>query len=248
MKQFRWVGLAVLLALVALPAGQGLAGASAPRAGEHRTVRATMQQYHFTSSLVPSIGAQVMHIDGILTVMKGTDGALTGSTLHLTTGGTLQVTGSYTQALSIAMDADGMHVMGTSTASSANRISGLFMKEAGGGTIGFWVATAVSPARAGAKYAFSASVTEGPDKGTTFDGSLELFGDRYGGLLGYLTLKDGSVLRVSGQDVNGNVNMLVIVRTGTPMFVSGTTTVGGDLRGTVAGPLAGDGGTWTASK
>jgi len=41
--------------------------------------------------------------------------------------------------------------------------------------------------------------------------------------------------------------MLVVVRPGTPLFALGTTTIGGALRGTIAGPLAGDLGSWTAT-
>jgi len=55
------------------------------------------------------------------------------------------------------------------------------------------------------------------------------------------------VLRVDGQSVNGNVNMLIVVRAGTPVFASGTIVLGG-VKGTIAGPLAGDQGTWTATK
>ena len=44
------------------------------------------------------------------------------------------------------------------------------------------------------------------------------------------------------------MNMLIVVRTGTPMFVSGTTLAGGNLQGSISGPLAGDEGTWTARK
>jgi len=237
--------VAILFALVALPAGQGLASGTGSIAQRTHTA-AVMKLWHFTSSLVPSIGAQVTHIDGILVIPAANTPDLTSSTLHLTTGGTIQVTGSYTRTLSISMDANGMKVTGESTAISGNRISGVFTG-ANGGTIGFWVATAVTAARAGAKYALSADVTSGPDKGTSYDGTLTLYGDEYGGLVGSLALKDGNVLRVNGQDVNGNVNMLIIVREGTPMFVSGTTTANGSLRGTVAGPLAGDEGTWTAS-
>jgi hypothetical protein len=247
-KKFRMMGLAALLALMALPLGQSIASGSPTRAGAHRALQASTDQYHLSSSLVPGIGAQVMHIDGILTLMKGSGGALTGSTLRLSTGPTVQVTGTYTDTLAFAMDVNGVHAIGVSTAISLNRISGLYLKGTGGSTVGFWVATLIAPARAGVKYTFSATVASGPDKGTSFKGSLELFGDRFGGLLGYLTLTDGTVLRVDGQDVNGNVNMSVIVREGTPMFVSGTTVLGGDLRGTVAGPLAGDEGTWTATK
>ena len=56
------------------------------------------------------------------------------------------------------------------------------------------------------------------------------------------------MLNVAGQSVNGNVNMLIVVRAGTPMFDSGTTAISGNLHGTIAGPLAGDEGTWTATK
>ncbi len=56
------------------------------------------------------------------------------------------------------------------------------------------------------------------------------------------------MLPASGQDVNGNVNMQIVVRSGTPMFVSGTTLAGGNLQGTISGPLAGDQGSWTATK
>jgi hypothetical protein len=100
----------------------------------------------------------------------------------------------------------------------------------------------------GTRYAFSGSIVTGPSRGTAYDGSLELWGDTYGALLGWLTLRDGTVLNVAGQDVNGNVNMGVIVRTGTPFFASGTTVSTGSLHGTIAGPLAADQGTWTATR
>jgi hypothetical protein len=67
-------------------------------------------------------------------------------------------------------------------------------------------------------------------------------------LLGFLTLHDGTVLRVTGQNANGNVNMVIVVRAGTPLFVSGTATRAGTMRGSLAGPLSGDQGTWTATR
>jgi hypothetical protein len=228
------------------PAGQSLA-MGRQQAADHRvSTQASTQLYHFTSSLVPAVGAQVMHIDGIMTLQTGSSGSLSGSTLHLTTGPTIQVTGSYTRTLAIAMSTNGVDAAGMSTAISANRISGVFAKN--GGTIGFWVATAIAPDQVGTRYSFAGKINSGPDAGTTYDGSLQLFGDRYGGLVGFLTLQDGSVLQVSGQSVNGNVNMLIVVREGTPLFASGTTMLGGNLRGTIAGPLAGDDGGWTATR
>ncbi|GAC1402495.1 MAG: hypothetical protein NVSMB65_19590 [Chloroflexota bacterium] len=241
----RLAAVALVAALVALPMGQSLAQSgrgvvvrSSPRA-------ATTQMYHFTSSLVAATGAQVSHIDGILTLTTAANGSLQGSSLRLTTGSTVQVTGNYTRTLEIAMSVNGMDVTGSSTAISGNRISGIFTK--GGGTIGFWVATAIAPNRAGTKFMLAAKITSGPDAGTTYDGTLQLFGDKFGGLVGFLALKDGSVLRVNGQDVNGNVNMVIIVRAGTPLFISGTTVLGGNFRGSTVGPLAGDEGHWTAS-
>ncbi len=247
--RFRYFGVGALVALLTLPIAHGSAQ-TVPRPAGQRAHAATMTPYHFTSSLVPSVGAQVTHIDGILMLNTAASGPLSGATLRLWSGNgtsTLPVTGAYTRTLSIAMDVGGLHVMGQSSAISANRLTGVFVN-ASGGTIGFWVATAITDARAGAKYLFLSKITAGPDKGTSYDGALELWGDKYGGLLAWLTLKDGTLLRGDGQDVNGNVNMLLIVRAGTPMFVSGTTTVTGGLRGTLAGPLAGDEGGWLAHR
>jgi hypothetical protein len=42
--------------------------------------------------------------------------------------------------------------------------------------------------------------------------------------------------------------MLVVVRAGTPFIASGTTVLGGNLRGSLTGPLGGDQGTWTATR
>jgi hypothetical protein len=245
LKRVAWLSAIAVLALVAVPAG----GASqvSQAAGVRQGLHQTGQWWHLSSSLVPSPGAQVAHVDGILKLSPNGSGDLGGSTLRLSTGPTVQVTGSLTRTLNLSMNVDGMQVQGESSAMSDNRISGEY-HNASGGSIGFWVATAIKDNRAGARYTVTSRVASGPDKGTTYDGSLELWGDRYGGLLGWLTLKDGSVLNVSGQDVNGNLNMGVIVRSGTPMTLSGTTMVDGSLHGTVVGPLAGDEGDWTAGK
>lgn len=235
--KLRFVVAGLALAAALLPVGRGLAQSKHAQ---------PMALYHFSSSLVPAVGAELMHVDGIMTLMKGNDGNLNGSTLHLTTGPTIAVSGSYTRTLSIAFSANGVDMTGMSTAISPNRISGQFIKN--GGPIGFWVATTVTPDQAGTKYTFTSKVTSGPDRGTTYDGTLQIYGDKFGGLLGFLTLRDGTVLRVDGQDVNGNKNMTVVVREGTPMFISGTTMMDGSLRGTIAGPLAGDEGAWNATK
>jgi len=203
--------------------------------------------YHFSGSLVPTLGAQVSHVDGILTLQVGPDGNLAGSALRLNTGGVVPMGGSGAHGLVLSFTALGLSLSGQSSAVAYNRLSGLFSAP-NGGTNGFWVATRIAPAQQGVRYTFSGKVDSGPDAGTTYDGALELYGDTYGGLLGYLTLRDGTLLRVDGQSVNGNVNMLVVVRAGTPLFASGTMMLGGNLRGTIAGPLAGDQGSWTASK
>jgi len=91
-------------------------------------------------------------------------------------------------------------------------------------------------------YAFDARLSSGPDAGTRYAGTLDLLGDTYGGLIGWLRLPGGTVYPVDGQQVNGNVNMLVIVRAGTPFFVVGTTG-GSAYRGNLAGPPAADQGT-----
>jgi len=202
--------------------------------------------YHFVGSLVASPGAQVSHVQGILSVTVGANGALTASTLRLTSGGTVPVSGLATKG-QIAFDANGMHLNGQTTAVSSNRLSGLFTGPTGG-TLGFWVATTIAQGQSGTHYTFTGNIASGPDAGTSYTGALELWGDTYGGLLGWLTLTNATVLNLNGQSVNGNVNMLIVVRTGTPMFTSGTTISGGNLRGTIAGPLAGDQGTWTATK
>lgn len=203
--------------------------------------------YHFSGSLVASAGAQVSHVDGILTLQVGANGALGGSVLRLNTGETIPVGGSGAHGLALTLTAQGLGINGQSTAAGPNRLSGLFTNPAGG-TNGFWVATRVAPAQMGVTYAFSSKIESGPDANTTYDGTLQLYGDTYGGLLGYLTLKDGTLLRVDGQSVNGNVNMLIVVRAGTPLFASGTMSLGGNFHGTIAGPLAGDQGSWTATK
>jgi hypothetical protein len=202
--------------------------------------------YHFVGSLVASAGEQVSHVEGILTVQVGTNGAFSGSTLRLTSGVTVTVTG-FTSQGRLFFDANGVHLRGQATAISINRISGLFTGSAGS-TLGFWVATKIAPSQSGTNYTFAGHIASGPDRGLTYAGTVELWGDTYGGLLGWLRLADGTVLNVNGQSVNGNVNMLIIVRAGTPMFVTGTTIIGGNLRGTIAGPLAGDQGAWTATK
>ena len=203
--------------------------------------------YHFSGSLVPSAGAQVSHVDGILTLRVAANGTLSGSLLRLNTGGTIPIGGSGAHGLVLSFDVLGLHLRGQSTAVGPNRISGLFMTPSGG-TNGFWVATRVAQGQMGTRYRFSSRINRGPDRGTTYDGSLQLYGDTYGGLLGFLTVRDGALLRVDGQSVNGNINMLVVVRAGTPLFASGTTSLGGAFQGTIAGPLAGDQGTWTATK
>jgi len=202
--------------------------------------------YHFTGSLVASPGAQVSHVAGILSLQVAADGSLNGSTLRLTSGATVPVGGSGARGL-LAFDAEGLHLDGHSTAVSGNRLSGLFTNSAGG-TDGFWVATRIAQGQAGTHYNFTGHIASGPDSGMTYAGTLELWGDSYGGLLGWLTLGGNTVLNLNGQSVNGNVNMLIVVRSGTPMFASGTTISGGNLQGTIAGPLAGDQGTWTATK
>jgi len=196
---------------------------------------------------VASAGAQVSHIDGILTLRVATTGALRGSLLRLNTGEVVPLGGSGAHGLAFTFDVRGLHLSGQSTAVGPNRVSGLFTAPSGG-TNGFWVATRVAPAQMGARYSFRSRIGSGPDRGTTYDGSLQLYGDTFGGLLGFLTLRDGTVLRVDGQSVNGNVNMLIVVRAGTPVFASGTMVLGGGVKGTIAGPLAGDQGTWTATK
>ncbi len=203
--------------------------------------------YHFSGSLVPSLSAQVSHVDGILTLQVGPDGNLAGSALRLNTGGAVPVGGSGAHGLVLSFTALGLSLSGQSSAVAYNRLSGLF-NAPNGGTNGFWVATRIAAAQQGVRYTFSGKVDSGPDVGTTYDGALELYGDTCGGLLGYLTLRDGTLLRVDGQSVNGNVNMLVVVRAGTPLFASGTMMLGGNLRGTIAGPLAGDQGSWTATR
>ncbi len=65
-------------------------------------------------------------------------------------------------------------------------------------------------------YAFASKISSGPDAGTQYNGTLDLLGDTYGGLIGWLRLPGGVVDPVSGQQVNGNLNMLIIVRSGTP--------------------------------
>ena len=202
--------------------------------------------YHFVGSLVASAGAQVSHVEGILDLRVSSSGALSGSTLRLTSGPTISVSGAGSSGR-LSFVANGMQLNGSSSAVSLNRLSGLFTG-ANGSTLGFWVATRVAPGQMGTHYAFTGNIGSGPDAHLTYRGTLELWGDTYGGLLGWLTLDNGQRFNVSGQSVNGNVNMLVIVRTGTPFFGSGTTISGGNLRGTIAGPLAGDTGTWTATK
>jgi hypothetical protein len=202
--------------------------------------------YHYVGSLVASAGAQVSHVNGILTLRVGADGTLSGSTLRLTTGITVAVSGLASQGR-LTFDANGMHLDGHSTAVGRNRVSGFYTGTTGG-TIGFWVATKIARGQNGSLYAFTGNITSGPDKGTTYTGTLERWGDTFGGLLGWLRLTNGTILHVSGQSVNGNINMLIVVRTGTPFFASGTTILGGNLRGTIAGPLAGDEGAWTAIK
>jgi hypothetical protein len=189
------------------------------------------------------VGQQVVHVEGILTVQVAADGSFTGSTLHLTSGVTTTVTGFASQGR-FFFDANGLHLRCQTTAVSINRNSGLFTGF-GGNTLGFWVATRVAPSQNGTPRTFTGHILSGPDRGLTYAGTITLWGDTYGGLLGWLQLADGSVLNVNGQSVNGNVNMLIVVRSGTPMFVTGTTVLRGDLRGTIAGPLAGDEGTWT---
>ncbi len=202
--------------------------------------------YHVVGSLVASAGAQVSHVEGILRVQIGGTGALTGSTLRLTSGVIVPVSGTGPLG-QITFDANGLHLVGRSTAVSANRLSGLFIGT-NGTTLGFWVATRVAPGQMGTHYTFTGRIASGPDAHLTYRGTLELWGDTFGGLLGWLTLSNGTRFTISGQSVNGNVNMLVVVRTGTPLFASGTTVHGGALQGTIAGPLAGDAGTWTATK
>jgi len=240
-----WLGMLGLIALVAVPSSR-FAQVSQAASMRHTAHQDMSPLWHLSSSLVPTPGAQVAHIDGILNLKMSGNGDLSGTTLHLSTGPTVPVTGSFTRTLTINMTINGMQAQGASTAISNNRITGEYFN-ASGGAIGFWVATAVKPNQAGTSYAFSSQITSGPDRGTTYDGTLVLWGDKYGGLLGWLTLKDGTVLNADGQDVNGNVNMLIIVRSGTPMAVSGTTVLGGNLRGTIEGPLAGDEGTWTGT-
>jgi hypothetical protein len=202
--------------------------------------------YHMVGSLVASAGAQVSHVEGILTLQAGADGALAGSTLRPTSGATVSVSGAGNRGV-LAFDTGGLHFDGHSTAVDANRLSGLFTNSSGG-TIGFWVATRIVPQQMGTHYTFTGKIQSGPDAGMSYAGSLELWGDTYGGLLGWLATGAGTTLNVAGQSVNGNVNMGIVVRTGTPMFVSGTTVAGGNLQGTVVGPLAGDQGLWTANK
>jgi hypothetical protein len=195
---------------------------------------------------VASSGAQVSHAEGILTLHVGPNGVLRVSNLRLTTGPTVPVTGQ-ASAGRLALTVNGVHLSGYSSAVASNRISGFFVG-ANGGTIGFWVATTFASGQHPALYAFSGHIASGPDKGMTWTGTLELWGDTYGGLIGWLGLSTGGVLNVGGQSVNGNVNMGIIVRAGTPFFASGTTISSGNMRGTIAGPLAGDEGTWTATK
>lgn len=202
--------------------------------------------YHFVGSLVASPGAQVSHVEGILSLQVAADGALTGSTLRLTSGTTIAVSGAGNRGL-LGFDTDGMHFSARSSAIGGNRTSGLFIASAGD-TIGFWVATRVVQGQMGTKYTFTGHIASGPDAGMSYNGTLELWGDTFGGLIGWLTEGSGKVLTLSGQSVNGNVNMLVIVRSGTPFIASGTRDVSGNLRGTINGPLAGDQGTWAATK
>ena len=202
--------------------------------------------YHFVGSLVASPGAQVSHVEGILTLQVGAGGSLSGSTLRLTSGGTIAITGAGNQGL-LGFNTSGMQFAGRSSAIGSNRLSGLFTGT-DGATIGFWVATRIAQGQMGAHFTFTGTIASGPDSGMSYNGTLELWGDTYGGLEGWLTLTNNTVLTVSGQSVNGNVNMLVIVRSGTPLITSGTRDLAGNLHGAIVGPLAGDQGTWTATK
>jgi len=201
--------------------------------------------YHFTSSLVAGVGAQVSHADGILRLRVGITDNLNGSTLRLTTGSLVAVGGAASKG-QIFMTVNGMHLDGVSTAVGPNRISGLYITH-NGNTLGFWVATRIAPSQMGTRYTFVGRISTGPDSGLAYRGTLELWGDTFGGLLGWLTAAQGGLYTVSGNSVNGNVNMAIVVRAGTPLFVSGTTHGRNVLQGTIAGPLAGDTGTWTAT-
>jgi hypothetical protein len=206
------------------------------------------QTYHFVGSLLPHTGAPLFYVNGILTVaVEPQTGDFTGhAQLLLSDGKTVLHPVGWIQGTAMklrAVDA-GVVLNAHGAAVSANRYAGAFTRDAGEATLGFWAAS-VATTPAVVHYAYTAQTSSGPDAGTRTVGTLDLLGDTYGGLIGWLRLPGGVVQPVNGQLVNGNINMLIVVRSGTPLFLVGTT-AGSGYRGELGGPLAGDGGTWSA--
>ena len=206
--------------------------------------------FHFSGTLLPSVGASLVQFNGILRIRPDATGTFDGgsSTLSFDDGSAatgLQGTMNG-DALTFSFIYKGLRVAGQGRAISANRFAGVFSTASGSETRGFWAATRAITSMV-IPFAFSGQTTSGPDHGTAYQGTLDLLGDTYGGLIGFLRLPGGVTYPVSGQQVNGNLNMQVIVRTGTPFFVVGTIS-GGQYSGMLAGPLAGDSGTWSAQR
>jgi len=204
--------------------------------------------FHFVGTALPHLGAPLLSLNGILTVQAETGtGDFTGhARLRLDDGTTVLAPAGWLLGATLHLRiADGpVLLIGQGAAVSPNRTAGVFTAAQSGQTLGFWAATRATTADV-VSYTFSSQTTSGPDNGQRVSGTLDLLGDTYGGLIGFLRLPDGTIDPVSGQQVNGNLNMQVIVRAGTPFFVVGTAAQGG-FSGVLAGPLAGDSGAWIA--
>ncbi len=170
----------LLVLLLIVPIVQHVSVGQAATSGA-ATTPWTSGTYHFVGSDVAAAGQQVSHIEGILVLHVGGNGSFSGSTLRLSTGGTITVGNGGASGQSLSFVANGQTLIGSSTAVGPNRISGLFSSTSAGGA-GFWVATRVSSTQMGNQFAFNGTLSSGPDAHTVYSGTLELWGDTFGGL------------------------------------------------------------------
>ncbi len=208
------------------------------------------QTFHFAGTLLPTVGAPLLHLNGILSLQPN---PATGSfnnhaTLLLSDGREFtSLSGSlHGKTLNLSFTDGKLQIIARGTVVGGNRISGVFIDQSGVQTQGFWAATRATTASL-VHYTYTSQTTAGPDAGHNLSGTLDVLGDTYGGLIGFLHVSGGTVYPVSGQLVNGTVNMQIIVRSGTPFFVVGAAS-GTGYSGDLAGPLAGDQGTWSAQR
>lgn len=181
-------------------------------------------------------------LDGSVAGMEDGTGLIT-ATLTLTTGITSTVTGtiSNTVALSVQGSAATAQLNGASEANG--KFGGLLDASAGA-----WMLTP----QTAAAFAFSGMVRSGADRGTSYEGDLNVALDKSNHFDGTLTLLNHSVLRATGSMMAGNLQVVVYLPHGGAIM--GVASYGHlplsplqqSFNGSFAGPRTGDSGTWVS--